>query len=373
MTAALRIAFLDMLNWQYTVDTPYERPMGGSQSAMCYLAVELAQLGHSVTIFNGSQSPTECRGVQIRNNDEIKSAGLLNSFDVVVVLSVACGRVLRRDCRVTVPLVLWNQTATDQPSVQDLHRLNERKSWSGFAFVSNWQLEHFASEFWVDRSKSRVMRNAASPAFVSDFHADPWFVTGRPPILFYTSTPFRGLDVLLQAFPLIRAAIPGTRLRVFSSMGVYQIRPEEDEYQNLYRLSETADGIEYVGSVGQAQLARELAGTAALAYPSTFAETSCIAAIEAMALGAAVFITRTGALPETTGGLASMTEFQPDRGQLANDFASTAINALVEMQENRSVALARREQRIGFVRKHYLWPDRAREWAGWLSEIARAS
>jgi glycosyltransferase involved in cell wall biosynthesis len=250
--------------------------------------------------------------------------------------------------------------------------LNERKSWSGFAFVSNWQLEHFASTFWIDRNKSRVMRNAASPAFVNDLQADPWFVTEQPPTLFYTSTPFRGLDVLLQAFPMIRAAIPGTRLRVFSSMGVYQIRPEEDEYQSLYRLSQTVDGIEYVGSVGQSQLARELAGTAALAYPSTFAETSCIAAIEAMALGAAVFITRLGALPETTGGLASVTEFQPDRGQLANSFASMAINDLAEMQEDPSTALAGREQRIDFVRKHYLWPDRAREWVGWLSEIVRA-
>jgi glycosyltransferase involved in cell wall biosynthesis len=371
MTVALRIAFLDLQNWEYTVESPYERPIGGSQSAMCYLATELAQLGHSVTVFNGSQRPTECRGVQIRNNDEIKSPSLPNSFDVMIVLSIACGRALRRDFGVTIPLVLWNHTAADQPSVQELNRLNERKSWSGFAFVSNWQLEKFASELWIDRNKSRIMRNAVSPAFVNDSNIDPWFVAERPPTLFYSSTPFRGLDVLLQAFPMIRAAIPGTRLRVFSSMRVYQVRPEEDEYQNLYRLSKTVDGVEYIGSVGQSQLARELAGTAALAYPSTFAETSCIAAIEAMALGAAVFTTRTGALPETTGGLASMTEFQTDRGQLANSFAAMAINDLAEMQENPSVALARCEQRIDFVRKHYLWPDRAREWVGWLSEIVR--
>jgi hypothetical protein len=130
MTVALRIAFLDMVDWQYTVDSPYERPIGGSQSAMCYL--ELAQLGHSVTVFNGSQSPIECRGVQIRNNDEIKSPGLLNSFDVVVVLSIACGRALRRDCRVTVPLVLWNQTATDQPSVQELASLERTEKLERF-------------------------------------------------------------------------------------------------------------------------------------------------------------------------------------------------------------------------------------------------
>ena len=49
-------------------------------------------------------------------------------------------------------------------------------------------------------------------------------------------------------------------------------------------------------------LAAELAQAAALAYPSTYPETSCIAALEAMSVGAAVLTTRSGAMPETTAG-----------------------------------------------------------------------
>ena len=36
------------------------------------------------------------------------------------------------------------------------------------------------------------------------------------------------------------------------------------------------EGVEYVGSVSQVELAAALKGAMVLAYPNTFAETSCI-------------------------------------------------------------------------------------------------
>jgi glycosyltransferase involved in cell wall biosynthesis len=366
---AMRIAFLDPSGWQYSVDTPYERPFGGSQSAICYLAVELARLGQRITIFNANASPTQTYGVELRNISEAQSTGYLNSFDAVVVVNAAIGRLLQRDVNVNVPLVFWNQHSHDQPAVQELSRLFERKSWTGFAFVSEWQLGNFERTYRIPREKSRVMRNAVSPAFAHHAVAPPWFSTDRPPTLFYSSTPFRGLDVLLQAFPTIRAAVPGARLRVFSSMAVYQVRPEDDKFRELYQRARQVEGVEYIGSVGQARLAQEIAGAAALAYPSTFAETSCMTALEAMAVGAAVFTTRLGALPETTNGLASMIEWRADKSQLAKNFATMAIVALRDMQRNPVAASTHREARIKFVNDNYTWPARAKEWIEWLSQL----
>ena len=48
----MRIAFVDLAAWDYTVDAPASVPLGGSQSALCYLAKELARLGHQVSLVN---------------------------------------------------------------------------------------------------------------------------------------------------------------------------------------------------------------------------------------------------------------------------------------------------------------------------------
>ena len=365
----MRIAFLDASHLKFCAATPFERPLGGSQSALCYLSAELARLGHAVTIFNGCRAASDSDGIQIRNVSDFQVPGVLNTFDFAVVLNSAVGHVCRRDLSARIPLILWTQYAHDQPSVRQLHSPEERESWTGIVFVSNWQRDCYESVYSVPRAKSRVLRNAVCPAF-ADLGFDARQVAIQEPLtLFYASTPFRGLDVLLQAFPKIRDAVPGTRLRVFSSMDVYQLSPEQDQYHFLYERCRSTPGVEYVGSVGQRRLAEELRGAAALSYPSTFAETSCIAVLEAMALGAAVLTTRLGALPETAAGWASMVEWQADKFRLASQFAALAVETLRAMREDPSAASAQRLQRIDFVRENYLWPARALEWVQWLSEL----
>ena len=188
-------------------------------------------------------------------------------------------------------------------------------------------------------------------------------------MLVYTSTPYRGLDVLLAAFPAIRAAIPGTRLRVFSGLSITRGGPDDNQYGDLHRQCLATEGVEYVGPVSQPELAGSLTNAAALAYPSVYPETSCISAMEAMAAGAIVLTTRLGALPETLAGFGSMTEPNDNPARLAVDFAAMAVNTLKQLQANPDDAAATRERQIAYVRKNYAWPARAIEWQNWLFEL----
>jgi len=369
----VRIVFYDRTPVDYSAETPFTRALGGSESALCYLAIELVRLGHSVALITNTSSPGRYRGVDCSNHHHGSTIAELKSADIIVASNESLGRKLR-DLGVNRPMVLWIQHAHDQPAVGGLESARERKCWSAFAFVSNWQLENFADLFWVPRERSRVMRNAVSPAFAELAEASPWFTRDQPPVLFYTSTPYRGLDVLLEAMPLIRAAVSDARLRVYSGFAAsYGTKLEDDPYRSLYERCANTDGVDYIGPLAQPDLARELQSAAALAYPSTFAETSCIAVLEAMAAGAAVITTRLGALPETTADFATLVDHNRDKTKLTKQFAEATIETLLQIRRGPAAALARRDAQIAYTKENYNWSARALEWQSWLTELAASA
>src|ERR1700680_2987404 len=125
----MRLAFLDTCGWEYHATTPLERPMGGAQSALCYLTVELAKLGHEVVVFNGNPEPIRSLGVEFCHQHEFGRRFPYNSFDVVVGLNGAYGRALRGTYGVKSPLVLWNHHAHFQPAIKALHDKAEQDAW----------------------------------------------------------------------------------------------------------------------------------------------------------------------------------------------------------------------------------------------------
>ena len=361
----MKLAFLDAVDWDYDADTPYREPLGGTQSAAAYLAAELARSGVEVAFVNGTRSPHESRGVRFFGRSQATGA-FFDSFDAVVVLSAPLGRFLRGDLGVKRPLVFWSGHAHTEAAVRTLAQPEERDAWSAFALLSEWQAAKYVERFAIDRARIAVLRHAASPAFIEQAAAQPWFESSAAPVLAYTSTPFRGLDVLLLAFPAIRKAMPQARLRVFSSMAVYRMEGGADRFGVLYEACRAIPGIEYIGAVPQRELAREMAGAATLAYPCTFPETGCIAAMEAMASGAHVVATQLAALPETTAGFATLVPVAGDRVDLAASFAAAVAHSLESARAEPAGARRRRDEQLAFARTEYTWATRARQWMDWI-------
>ena len=267
-------------------------------------------------------------------------------------------------------LVLWTQHAHDQPAVAAVTSPQVQAALDAVVFVSRWQQQCYAENLQTGNLRSMVLRNAVGPAFAALAEAGPadkaW-----PPVLVYTSTPFRGLDVLLDGFEHIRAAIPDVRLQVFSSMRVYQVGAADDEakYGRLYERCRSAPGVEYVGSQPQAQLAESLRAATMLAYPSTFAETSCIALAEAMAAGCYAVTTDLGALSETAAGWATLVDYRPGDPTLAERFAEAVVHELIEIRARPAEAAEHRARQQAYMAAECTWPHRAAEWSKWLAEL----
>lgn len=364
----MKLAFLEPMPWGYDTVTPLYRPLGGSQSALCYLAAELVRQGHEVSILNEVSEPgLDANGVHILPRAQATSdSALMKRFDVIVVSNLAIGEMLRNALGFRVPLVLWTGHAPDQGAVESLSRLEEREAWHGYAFVSNWQASAYQRAFSIPSDKIQVLHNGIAPAFASAPLCEPWFVQGRDPVLAYTSTPFRGLTWLLDAFPAIREAFPNARLRVFSSMAVYNLPASQDDYSRIYERCDRMDQVEYVGSVSQSQLPIEMAQCAGLAYPSVFPETFCISAAEALAIGASLLTTRCGALPSLFGEYGEFIDLSSDLNGFESRYGDLVIESLRKDLAAPELRQKRRQANADAVRQRFSWPSLARSWIEWL-------
>jgi predicted O-linked N-acetylglucosamine transferase (SPINDLY family)/glycosyltransferase involved in cell wall biosynthesis len=361
-----RVLFIDASTGDYAPDTPYQRPLGGSQSALCYLAEQLAENGKDVFLLNRITRPRIVKGAVCLElpNDPAKIAKKVRwlGADTVISLNGALPPALA-ELRDQARLILWTQHAHDQPGVEDLAQPAFRDFWNHFVFVSEWQRNHYLSKFGIRSELSTVMRNAISPPFqvLPAYSAE---VRRDPPTLVYTSTPFRGLDVLLDVFPQIRSAVPAARLKIFSSMKVYQRDDEDAIYHELYDRAQKMEGVEYIGAIPQRDLAAELAQATLLAYPNTYPETSCIAVMEAMAAGLHVVTSELGALPETSAGFADLISWDVGPEAYREQFAAAVIDRLKESSASASDRLSKQVRHAQSV---YSWPARAAEWLEWLA------
>ncbi|MCM2441747.1 glycosyltransferase family 4 protein [Agrobacterium vitis] len=366
----MNFLFLDTSGIDYDPETPMQKPLGGTQSAIAYLSEELVKAGATVTLMNNPSRERVVKGVRLVESSTIGREGF-DQFDIVVVVSVALGVKFRQVVPKHIPMVLYCHHAADQVSVSTLRNAEERAVWDAFVMVSDWQLNDYAKVFGVEPTRAAVIGNAVSPAFLERPLQPAWFEIGAPPVLTYTSTAFRGLEILLLAFPSIRARLSGAELKIFSGININTADGLNDPNAYLYEVARSLAGVTHHGSVSQKKLADVMGNAAALTYPSIFAETFCIAAVEALASGAEVLTTRLGALPDVLNGLGQFMNMAPSQRQLAQNYIEFASEALAAMKRDPAAAAARRQERTQYVRTHFTWARRAQQWLDLADQIKR--
>jgi glycosyltransferase involved in cell wall biosynthesis len=261
----------------------------------------------------------------------------------------------------TKPTIYWNQLSHDQNAVQFLSTPENVEAINQFVFVGNWQAEQFRKTFNIPGYKTTVLKNACIG------------VEQRQPgkrdkvRLCYTSTPWRGLDVLLAAWELLKPE--NAELHIFSSTKIYGkdfAINNENYYQDLYDKCEALDGVVYRGSVSNEELRKELHTFDILAYPNTFEETSCIAVIEALSAGLRVVTSNLGALPETTEGWAKMYPYLASKDLHAIKFADILDEEIIKIKNGDLDSHLELQKQIYTPR--WSWDNRINEWIDFLNK-----
>jgi glycosyltransferase involved in cell wall biosynthesis len=310
------------------LEWPELHPIGGSETASIRMAAALRHMGFEVELLTRPE----------------KLAG----HDCDVFIASRVWRHFQEGVRPGKLNYLWchddanahAKTAFKDPAVSG----RVLSQVTGMVFISYYQAHGWIDAFKIPANKIVMSTNGVP---YERFNVDESQLAGRPRRAFYSSTPFRGLNLLLEAWPLIRQNVPGAELHVFSSMKVYHDE-ELPVFQELYRKATTLPGVVYHGSVGQAALREAITQCRVLAYPCTFAETSCITAMEAMAAGCGVAAPSIGALPET----AWQNPIVPAGPQWYQQWCVEVARLLVD---NAYYAHVARQNRA--IARHYDWEN----------------
>ena len=362
----MKIVFFDPVHWDYSPETPYQKPLGGTQSAVCYLSTALSKLGHQVYLINNISSSKEINGVHclnLRSNHEFVKK-IINSSDIFIVIALpSLIKGLKDLFSENVKILLWCQHSYDQPAIESLHSNKIKELWDGYIFVSNWQREKFCSVFSLKKNKTFIIKNAISPLIYNLFDKKESISQSKKQedTIFYSSTPFRGLDILIDVFPSIKIKLPNVKLKVFSCLKTYQVDNKDDNYHYLYKKCDEMNGVEYIGSLSQSELAPNLKKASILAYPNSFEETSCISVMEALASGCGVVTSELGALPETCSGFASLVKGNPGSDEYKKKFIYE-IEKMYKIFKDDDIVL---EKKLRIQRDYFLlnnnWERRANE------------
>lgn len=339
-----RIALFPSGCLPFHAKTLSERPLGGTETGVIYLAEALTRLGVEVTVLSDLPNPPLSKPLYIPHR------GIQFLDEVDVIIGVRDWKTLLLPLKAKKRF-FWTGDAYDQPHTVGIGDYRVAHHIDRFLAVSDWQAHTLCETSGFPLEKTAVIRNGINPQHFKGSE------TRNRKRLIYSSTPYRGLHLLASFFPEILKKHPDAELHIFSGYDVYKgERPFDAHLTEQFRkLSEEFKKIPNVtlhGNIPQEKLAREFMKSGILAYPNTFAETSCITAMEAQAAGCVPVTSEFAALPETVGDGGILIPGPADSPEYAAAFIN-AIDSLLS-DEQRWESFSQRGQ----ARAHEMTWDR---------------
>lgn len=304
-----------------------------------------------------------------RGGSELMAQELMKRLDHRVIdgVKIYLNEPIPRDLDSRKVNIFWNQHNHNQPSIKKGYTEKFTDQFDCIVYVSNWQYDRYRNVYQIQPSQSAVLYNAI------DTKIPVVRRRGQDDLvrLIYTSTPFRGLDVLLDAFDTLND-LP-VELDIFSSTQIYGKEfydAEQHKYEPLFNRARRHPRIRYHGFSENSDVRQALVDADLFAYPSTFEETSCIAAIEAGFSGLDLCVTNLGALFETCGAYGHYTPYDFDQNRLVMAY-SRNLRAAIENFLSGKSKLSRSQQQIYF-RNFFDWDVRASEWTRLIGNLKKA-
>ena len=338
--------------------------MGGSETMAWAMTVRLAKLGHSVTLIGHLADSWQYQEIENVSLLDYR-ASLPKSCDVLIssrrpeVFDAPIARVAS---------ILWVHDVHCGEAID--HKRNMKID-RVFA-LSNWHKSLLMRCYPVmSPDKIIVTRNGIDPAL---FNSPAQTFSRNPHRAIYSSSPDRGLDTLLDCWPIVRRSVPNAELHVYYGFdnwekGAASFGGNADNQtrriEHLKAKLERTAGVVMHGRVGKVELAQAFLSSGVWTYPTEFTETSCISAMEAQAAGCRIITTPIAALNETVSNRGQLIHGGPSDPSFVERFSAAVVSAMLDGQrvpDDRAL-LAK------YARENFALDSLAEDWDKILREL----
>lgn len=329
--------------------------LGGSETAAVRVAQRLSELGYVVTVY-GEVEQCVFRNVIYRH---------WTVFDPTdrreALIASRTPDVFDRPVNARARL-LWTHDTDFGPGLN----VDRAGRVDHVLCLSRWHCEHLADLYPFIENKLRQIRNGIEPRYF-----ETGDVVRNPHRAVYTSSPDRGLDVLLEMWPQVRERVPDAELH-HSYVDIYDAMAEADPALGAYRdrVRDLAGqpGVESAGHLSQPDVANLMRSAGVWCAPSwhspsgqAFFETSCIGAMEAQAAGCLAVVSSVGALRETV-----LLGRRVEAVQLSDRWKDVFVRMIVEGMTNEAVQ-QHVQSAAPALRARWGWDGVARQIAGLIN------
>ena len=350
MTGNLRLAILTD-GEPFHGASPEERALGGSETALVQVARALADRGHRVEVYCRCQAPGWYRGVVYHDTSELVRAALEKRWDVLIVSRFFSAFDLPLQAGLKV---LWNHDILDMPE-ELAKRLGQIDM---MLMLSRFHARDYLDKLPQCAAKIRYTVNGLDLDLMDQASAGASIEPGK---LTYVSRPERGLKLLLgEIWPELKRRHPQLRLDICG----YEVSAKDTPpalqklYGEVQRMIDEGQDVRSLGPLPKERYYAHLASCEFLLYPCVFPEISCIAALEAQALGTPVITSDSFALSQTVRAGEFLVQGKPGSPGYVREYIDRVSRFIVNPQEAaRAAAQVRR-----IVRGEHQWSNIARQW-----------
>jgi len=326
--------------------------IGGSESAVIFMAQELKKIGYKVTVYASPQDDAGMYdGVDYKQWYSINQK---DEFNILILWRAIGFTDITLKAKKTY---LWQHDVPNNPD------------------FTHERVGKIDKIFPLSEYQKGLFKMFDKDGTVIDIPGDKFFVTanGIPEYkkdksierkshsMIYASSYDRGLANLLVIWPKIREEVPDAELHVYYGWNLFDSffkdNPERMAWKSKMVEMMKQPGISEHGRIPQEQLVKEFQRSGIFAYPTDFQEISCQNAMFAQKYGAIPVVTDYAALKETVKfGKKVKTDITSRRGK--EEYAESLIEAL----KNEKWQEEERAKMMEECKDMFKWSTIAKTW-----------